>query len=156
MATSPITKPDLSGAEPVERDDIAARPSLRELRQHRRQLWDEREFVVYHLGGLAIELRRRGLHAPELIDNRLERVLELERSIAELDLVIDAFDRHPGRVQLPVTDLCPTCGATHPFDAAFCAKCGTRLGGSLADDVTPDDQPTMTIEMEMPPGDAQA
>ena len=90
------------------------------------------------LGGLVVEMARRGVHNHALVDRRAADVVELERRIAELDgrLLAD------GRACAAATSPCPPlmaqlerrpcrpprrarrCHALLANDANFCAYCG--------------------------------
>jgi hypothetical protein len=110
--------------------------TLRALRRRRQELVRQYQVMVMDLGGLVVEMARRGEHHHALVERRAADVVELERRIAELDGLMAAakeMRRHhvpvpPLRAQLeaPVTVAtpCATCHALLVNDANFCAYCG--------------------------------
>jgi hypothetical protein len=110
--------------------------TLRALRRQRQELVRQYQVMVMDLGGLVVEMARRGEHNHALVERRAADVVELERRIAELDGLMAAakeMRRHhvpvpPLRAQLeaPVTAAtpCATCHALLVNDANFCAYCG--------------------------------
>jgi hypothetical protein len=59
-------------AAPVAPVRPAKLPTVGELRRERKRLWDTRELAVYHVGGLAVDLCRRGLDDPDLVSRRAD------------------------------------------------------------------------------------
>ena len=133
-------------------------PTIGQLRRARRKLWDERQDTVYHVGGLAVDLHRRGLldnESASLIVRRAEVVEELDERILAIDDQLSSIDanrrRHRERMPSP-TGYCMSCGAPFLRDAAFCSRCGSRIHVPVADDepvrsddVAPD-MPTAVID----------
>jgi hypothetical protein len=105
-------------------------PSVGQLRRDRKRLSDERQEAVYHLGGLSLDLHRRGLLGDALVSRRAEFVVSLDRKVALLDEELTSADerRRRGRVRTPEpVGYCLSCGAPHLADAAFCSRCGSRI-----------------------------
>ncbi len=105
-------------------------PTPGHLRRERRKLWDERQETVYHLGGLAYDLHKRGMLGDELVGRRAEVVHELDARIAVIDEQLADHDarRRQGRVRMPpAAGYCLSCGAPYQADAAFCFRCGARV-----------------------------
>ena len=109
----------------------------RALRRERQALMAEYERQITDLGGLVVEMARRGVHNHALVDRRAADVVELERRIAELDgRMLAEADVRRGHVAVPtlMTQLdapampaatpCATCHALLANDANFCAYCG--------------------------------
>jgi len=109
----------------------------RALRRERQALVAEYERQIMDLGGLVVEMTRRGVHNHALVDRRAADVVELERRIAELDgrLIAEAEVRRghvavpPLMAQIaapavPAATPCGTCHALLVNDANFCAYCG--------------------------------
>jgi hypothetical protein len=121
----------LAAAEPFP---VATR---RALRRQRQALVAEYQRLISDLGGLVVEMARRGVHNHALVDRRAADVVELEQRIGELDALIlaEAGVRRghvavpPLRAQLeasaaPPATPCATCHALLANDANFCAYCG--------------------------------
>lgn len=124
-------------------------PSVGDLRKERKRLWNEREESVYHVGGLAVDLRRRGIDDTDLVHKRADAVLEIDQRLNELDSELSVRDRR-GRRGVPLAaGYCISCGAPFQHDAAFCFRCGSRVAHP-SDDVsaTADggDQPTAVLD----------
>mgnify|MGYP001430125316 CR=1 FL=1 len=144
-----LTPPSKRGAD-AETADGSARPSsVAGLRRERRDLFDQREEAVYHVGGLAVELRRRGIDDAELVNRRADLVLETDQRIADLDLrLTEMSDRRHHRV--PATaGYCLSCGAPFQEEAAFCFRCGARVlpPDEPESDVTGQEMPTTIIDV---------
>ena len=91
-ASSPASSPPPSPTRAATR---------RALRRERQGLVAEYERLVMDLGGLVVEMARRGVHNHALVDRRAADVVELERRIAELDgrLLAEAEVRRGHRFQ---------------------------------------------------------
>ena len=109
----------------------------RALRRQRQELVREYQALVTDLGGLVVEMARRGFHNHALVERRAADVVELERLIAELDLhILAATAVRRGHVAVPslfaqleaapITQPtpCAKCHALLVNDANFCAYCG--------------------------------
>jgi predicted nucleic acid-binding Zn ribbon protein len=118
------------------------------IRRERRALIREREQRVRDLGGLALDMHRRGSFRQELLDEKARQIIALEERLQELDSMLAAATaaRRPGSAPrcacgapilwgshfcsncgrptgAPVVT-CANCGAPLPADARFCANCG--------------------------------
>lgn len=123
-------------------------PTVGELRRERKQLWDAREQSIYHVGGLAVDLRRRGVEDVDLVNRRADEVLAIDVRLNEVDAALARVDsRRRGAPAMPAAGHCGNCGAPFQHDAAFCFRCGARVllpeheGGAPGGD-----QPTAIIE----------
>ncbi len=152
------TATDLIDEQIVEVEEAAPvvgrPPTVSQLRRERKRLWDLRQESLYHLGGLALDLHGRALLADELVAVRAEVIAEMDRRMAEIDVVLAEADdqrrsrrrRHRVEVVEPV-GYCMSCGAPHQADAAFCFRCGARIHAPV------DDADTQVIPL--PDGDAR-
>ncbi len=122
-------------------------PSIAALRRERRDLFDQREQSVYHVGGLAVELRRRGMEDPGLVNRRADLVLELDQKIADLDQKLIALNGRRRQGVAPTAGYCLSCGAPFQDEAAFCFRCGARVLPPDPPEVVPQDTPTSVIDM---------
>ena len=129
--------------EPRER----TRPGV--LRRRRRQLLGKYEQGIFDLGGLALELHRRGLLAEEVMRRKAAEVSDLRGQVDQVDERLEEIRserserRGSGR---GASRTCPACGARCKATANFCAECGTPL--KTAEEVAAaaaDDQPTIVI-----------
>lgn len=132
-------------AEPDER----IRPGV--LRRRRRQLMTAYEQGIFDLGGLAMELHRRGLLAEDVMRRRAAEVADLRLQIDDMATRLDAMraerqERRQAGRGAGVT--CPACGAHSRSSANFCASCGAALSPA-ADAEAPEadhpDQPTVVV-----------
>jgi hypothetical protein len=108
----------------------------RVLRRQRQELVGLYQTLITDLGGLVVEMARRGFHNHALVERRAADVVELERRIAELDgRIVAAGDVRRGHVAVPPlraqieaaappASPCATCHALLVNDANFCAYCG--------------------------------
>ena len=112
-------------------------PSIGQLRRERKRLWAERQENVYHLGGLALDLKRRELLGDPLVAKRADVITEMDLRILDLDEQLNEADerRRRGRVREPdPVGYCMSCGAPHQSEAAFCFRCGARIHVPEEDD----------------------
>lgn len=158
-APSEATIEVIDDATVVEEAPAAAAPrrppTIGQLRRERRKLWDERQDTVYHVGGLAVDLHRRGMLDEEsLITRRAEIVQALDERILAIDEQLSEIDvnrkRHRQRMPAP-SGYCMSCGAPFLPDAAFCSRCGSRIHVAAPEDTALDpdpspDMPTQVIE----------
>lgn len=117
-------------------------PTIGQLRRERKKLWNQRQETVYHVGGLAVDMHRRGMLGDELVSRRSDIVLGIDARILEIDGQLADIDhqRRQARVKMPApAGYCLSCGGPYLPDAAFCSRCGARVhpGG--------DDQETQVI-----------
>jgi hypothetical protein len=119
---------------------VAAEPlpgaTRRALRRQRQELLRIYQGAVTDLGGLVVEMARRGAHNQALIERRAIDVVELEHRIGELDaLILQATQNRRGHVAVPAlqpaleaaapaASPCARCHALLASDANFCAYCG--------------------------------
>ncbi len=116
-----------ASAGPVEK--IASRrphPGL--LRRERRALLHAREERLRDLGGLVVEMYRRGAWRDDLAHERCAEVVGIDARLAEIDELLHGSDG---------TERC-TCGAAVLRGSHFCPNCG-RLLDEDADDGGSDD-----------------
>lgn len=119
-------------------------PTVGELRRERKRLWDAREEAVYHVGGLAVDLRRRAIDDVELINRRADAVLGIDARLNEVDAVLSQIDsRRRGGPPIPAAGYCMSCGAPFQHEATFCFRCGARV-------VVPDEEPMPELLGDQP------
>jgi Double zinc ribbon len=118
------------------------------IRRERRALIRAREERIRDLGGLALDMHRRGSFKQELLDEKAEEILALEARLQELDSMLAAataarrpgsaprcacgapilwgshFCSNCGRPTGSAVVTCVSCGAPLPADARYCANCG--------------------------------
>jgi len=111
-------------------------PTKRALRRQRQELWRIYLGQVADLGGLVVEMARRGTLNGALVQRRAADVVALEQRIGELDaLILSASQIRRGQVSAqvlppalepvaPTAVACARCHALMPVDANFCAYCG--------------------------------
>ncbi|MEZ5099177.1 MAG: zinc ribbon domain-containing protein [Thermoleophilia bacterium] len=95
------------------------------LRRDRRAHMRDRERRIRDLGGLVLEMVRRGRLSTGLLERRASEVLGVEREIHAIDAVLrTAVDATPGPTiaSIPLTSC--RCGAELAPGANFCANCG--------------------------------
>jgi hypothetical protein len=140
----------LRRGDPVDLSPTApqALPSPGAIRRERRALIRAREERIRDLGGLALDMHRRGSFKPELLDEKADEILALEERLQELDSMLAAataarrsgsaprcacgapilwgshFCSNCGRPTGAAVVTCAACGAPLPADARFCANCG--------------------------------
>jgi hypothetical protein len=142
----PAEAPVVVDAESEETPD-RTRPGV--LRRRRRALVGKYEQGIFDLGGLALELHRRGLLAEEVMRRKAAEVSDLRGQVDQVDERLDEIrserterrqtGRGGGRT-------CPACGARCSAKAKFCAECGTPLAAAEAPaPAGTDDQPTIVI-----------
>jgi hypothetical protein len=120
----------LASAEPLPG------PTKRALRRQRQELLRLYQAQVSDLGGLVVEMARRGAHNAALVERRAADVVTLEHRIGELDaLILQASQIRRGPVPMaalppaleppPAAPTpCARCHALLAPDANFCAYCG--------------------------------
>jgi hypothetical protein len=118
--------------EAVPRPGAASRA----LRRERRTLVRRHEVATADLGGLLVEMARRGSFNHPLAERRAFEVVEIERRIAELDgQIAAATDLRRSHVPMPSLPpapahvpaahaACARCSAAFQGDANFCPYCG--------------------------------
>lgn len=141
--------PTDAGASPEL--DARVRPGV--LRRRRRALLADYEQGIFDLGGLSMELHRRGLLAEDVMRRRAAEVLDLRQQIDAMATRLDAIreerrDRRQAGRGAGIT--CPSCGARSRTTANFCASCVAALTPAVEVAVIDAeiDQPTTVIEAE--------
>ncbi len=103
---------------PLLRRRAPRRPPAGVLRRERRALLKARQDLLLDLGGLLLEMYRRGGFRDDLLAERAASLVGIDARLAEIDGLL-----HGGR-SLP---LC-ACGAPILRGSHFCPNCGRRLG----------------------------
>lgn len=157
-ATAPADEPvDTTAAPdaPAPADDTAedaepgdrTRPGV--LRRRRRQLLGKYEQGIFDLGGLALELHRRGLLAEEVMRRKAAEVTDLRGQVDQVDERLEEIRAERGERRKSgkgATMTCPSCGARCKASANFCAECGAPLKTAEPTPVDASaDQPTTVI-----------
>jgi hypothetical protein len=94
------------------------RPQAGLLRRERRALLKAREGILRDLGGLLVEMYRRGGFRDDLLAERSAEVIGIDSRIAELEALLQR--RGPAA-------RC-TCGAPLLRSSHFCPNCGRAVG----------------------------
>jgi hypothetical protein len=95
------------------------RPEPGVLRRERRALLKAREDALRDLGGLLVEMYRRGGFRDDLLAERAATVVGIDARLAEIEDLL-----HGGR-KVPRCE----CGAPVLRGSHFCPNCGRRLDG---------------------------
>jgi hypothetical protein len=98
------------------------RPHAGLLRRERRALLKAREDLLRDLGGLLVEMYRRGGFRDDLLAERSAEVIGIDSRIAEIEALLHR--RAPSAS-------C-TCGAPLLRGSHFCPNCGREVGGPAA------------------------
>ena len=101
---------------------VARRPHAGILRRERRALLKAREDALRDVGGLLVEMYRRGSFRDDLLAERAAGVVGIDARLAEIDELL-----HRGR-RLPRCE----CGAPLLRGSRFCPSCGRPVGGGRA------------------------
>jgi hypothetical protein len=109
-------------------DGIAPRrPHAGVLRRERRLLLKAREQAVAELGGLAVELYRRGGFREDLLAERCSVIVGIDARLGEIEELLHARRNvarcECGAPRLRGSKFCPNCGREH--DAASSASDAT-------------------------------
>jgi hypothetical protein len=88
------------------------------LRRERRALLKAREVSLSELGGLLVEMYRRGGFRDDLLAERAAAIVGIDGRLAEIDALLHA-SRHVARCE---------CGAPMLRGSRFCPSCGRPLG----------------------------
>jgi len=96
------------------------RPNAGVLRRERRALLKAREEALRDLGGLLVEMYRRGGFCDDLLAERAAAVVGIDARLAEIEQLL-----HPSR---PVPRC--NCGAPLLRGSHFCPNCGRPTGAS--------------------------
>lgn len=134
-------------AEEATEGGERTRPGV--LRRRRRQLLGKYEQGIFDLGGLALELHRRGLLAEEVMRRKAAEVSDLRGQVDQVDERLEEIRAERGERRKSgktAYTTCPSCGARCKASANFCAECGAALKAPDAPaDAAPADQPTTVI-----------
>ena len=102
------------------------RPQAGVLRRERRALLKAREDALRDLGGLLVEMYRRGGFRDDLLAERAAVVIGIDARLGEIEDLLHAHRRVP-RCE---------CGAPVLRGSRFCPNCGRPLGSAGAADET--------------------
>jgi hypothetical protein len=108
----------------AEHEGVAPRrPPAGLLRRERRALLKARETLLRDLGGLSVEMYRRGGFRDDLLAERCADVVGLDARLAEIEALLHRRRDVPHCV----------CGAAVLRGAHFCPNCGRSLQPTEAD-----------------------
>jgi hypothetical protein len=99
---------------------FAKRPHPGMLRRERRALLNAREERLRDLGGLTVEMYRRGTWRDDLLQERCAEVIGIDARLAEIDELLHGSDG---------TERCWSCAAPVLRGSHFCPNCGSLLRG---------------------------
>jgi len=127
---------DLPGPMDIP-DSLATSP--RALRRQRRRLLNERDQMVFHLGGLAYELHRLGELSAPVAQRRAGMIYELDATVSAIDAQLASrSSTKPPEQRLPiVVGSCRTCHTLFVAEARYCMKCGAALAPAEDREPTP-------------------
>jgi hypothetical protein len=112
------------------RADVAGiaprRPQAGVLRRERRLLLRAREDALRDLGGLAVEMYRRGGFRDDLLAERCATIVGIDARLAEIESMLHG-SRQVARCE---------CGAPILRGSHFCPNCGRELGPPAANGST--------------------
>ena len=94
------------------------RPHAGLLRRERRALLKARDDALSELGGLLVEMYRRGAFRDDLLSERAAAIVGIDARLAEIEALL-----HTGR-HVPRCE----CGAPVLRGSRFCPNCGRELG----------------------------
>ena len=102
-------------------------PPAGTIRRERRALIRAREERIRDLGGLALDMHRRGAFRQGLLDEKAEEIVALEERLQELDSMLAAATaaRRPGSAPRCA------CGAPILWGSHFCSNCGRPTGTAV-------------------------
>ncbi len=103
---------------PAPRPVVVRRPPQGVLKRERRTLTRLREQRLRDLGGLLLEMYRRGTFREELLSEQCADLVAIETRLAEIEALLAAPRRHAPRC---------TCGTPLLPGARFCPGCGRPL-----------------------------
>jgi hypothetical protein len=109
---------------PAQPKPVAVRrPAAGVLRRERRGLQRLREQRLRDLGGLLLEMYRRGSFREELLSEQCADLVAIETRLAEVELTLTTPRRRLPRCQ---------CGAPLLPGARYCPSCGRAVGRPVA------------------------
>lgn len=114
------------------------RPHAGLLRRERRALLRARETLLRDLGGLAVELYRRGGFRDDLLAERCADIVGLDARLAEIESLLHGRDVSRcvcGVAVLRGAHFCPNCGRSlQPTEADGESAAGTIVESAAADE----------------------
>jgi hypothetical protein len=119
----PPAAPEGASGEPSSRPPRPPTPG--QLRRERRGLIRAREDRIRDLGGIMLEMYKRDRFNHELVTERCDELIAIERRLQEVDGML---------TQVAVARRAPAgssrcvCGAPVIFGSHFCANCGRAVG----------------------------
>ena len=119
---SPLLRRRASDAQGI----APRRPQAGVLRRERRLLLKAREQALSDLGGLIVEMYRRGSFRDDLLSERSAVVVGIDARLAEIESLLHARGSTP-RCE---------CGAPILRGSRFCPNCGRSLEPPAADGVS--------------------
>jgi hypothetical protein len=119
----PLFRKGSEDGAPPPRPISARRPHPGLLRRERRALLAAREDRLRDLGGLTVEMYRRGAWRDDLLHERCAEVIGIDARLAEIDELLHGSEG---------TDRC-VCGAAVLRGSHFCPNCGRLLDEDEAD-----------------------
>jgi hypothetical protein len=127
---------DLPGPMDVP-DSLAS--STRGLRRQRRRLLNNRDQMIFHLGGLAYELHLLDELSTPVAQHRAGLIYELDTTVRAIDAQLAARgSTKPSEQRLPiVVGACRTCHTLFVAEARYCMKCGAELAPAEDREPTP-------------------
>jgi hypothetical protein len=102
------------------------RPAAGVLRRERRALLKAREDALRDLGGLLVEMYRRGGFRDDLLSEQAATVIGIDARLAEIEGLLHVHRRVP-RCE---------CGAPLLRGSRFCPNCGRELGSEATSEET--------------------
>ena len=102
------------------------RPAAGVLRRERRALLKAREDALRDLGGLLVEMYRRGGFRDDLLSEQAATVIGIDARLAEIEALLHVH-RHVPRCE---------CGAPLLRGSRFCPNCGRELGSEATSEET--------------------
>jgi hypothetical protein len=113
--------------------------STRGLRRQRRRLLNNRDEMIFHLGGLAYELHLLDELSAPVAQRRAGMIYELDTTVRAIDAQLAARgSTNPSEQRLPiVVGACRTCHTLFVAEARYCMKCGAELAPAEDREPTP-------------------
>jgi zinc ribbon protein len=112
-----------SGDPPAPKPASVRRPAPGVLKRERRTLDRLREARLRDLGGLLLEMYRRGTFREELLSEQCADLVAIEARLGEIEALLTTPRRHAPRC---------TCGTPILPGARFCPGCGRPLARPAA------------------------
>jgi len=116
--SAPDSPPSGSASHGTRASARMRRPHPGLLRRERRALLQVREERLRDLGGLTVEMYRRGGWREDLLHERCAEVIGIDARLAEIDELLHGSDG---------TERCRSCGAPVLRSSHFCPNCGRLL-----------------------------